>query len=132
MKKEIALKAKQNLVFLVVTAILVLFIATCITLTVKGSENGYESGYNEEYYDLLEERYKEEVTDILEEYGLYRSGVNLTKITLGDGSREYTLVVYNGKLSGMESARLEALTSELCAVGFPDAACSVRVSLEEM
>ena len=132
MKKEIALKAKQNFVFLVVTAILVLFIATCLTLTVKGSESGYESGYNEEYYDLLEERYKEEVTDILEEYGLYRSGVNLTKITRGDGCREYTLVVYNGKLSGMEGGSLEALTSELCAVGFPDAACSVRVSLAEM
>ncbi len=132
MKKNAMVKVKENVVFLAVTAVLVLFIATCLTLTVKGSESNCENGYNEEYYDLLEERYKEEITDILEEYGLYRSGVNLTKITLGDGCREYTLVIYNGKLLGMDSDRLEELEKELCKVKFPDAACNVHVSLMEV
>lgn len=132
MKKNGIVRVRENVVFLVITTILVLFIATCITLTVKGSESNQKSGYNEEYYDLLEERYKEEVTNVLSGYGMGQSGVNLTKITMEDGSREYALVIYNGKFIQMDSDRLEQLKNELCSITFPEASCIVRVSLREI
>lgn len=132
MKKNGTVRIRENVVFLAITTMLVLFIATCITLTVKGSESNQKSGYNEEYYDLLEERYKEEVTNVLSGYGMGQSGVNLTKITVEDGSREYALVIYNGKFIQMDSDRLEQLKNELCSIAFPEASCNVCVSLREI
>lgn len=132
MKKANFKVVRENICFLAVTAVLVLFIATCVTLTVKGSEGHGTSGYNEDYYDLLEENYKEQITEVLDAYGMGRSGVNLTKITLEDGSREYSLVIYNGKFLQMDSDRMQNLESALCSIAFPEESCAVCISLKGM
>ncbi len=132
MKKANFRVIRENMCFLAVTAVLVLFIAACVTLTVKGNEGHGTSGYNEDYYDLLEENYKEQIAEVLNEYGMGRSGVNLTKITLEDGSREYALMIYNSKFLQMDSDKMQNLESALCSVTFPQEACHISISLQGM
>lgn len=132
MKKNGNMWIRENKLFLAVSAVLVLFIAACITLTVDGNEKNGAGGYDERYFDTLEAAYQEEISDVLEEYGVSRSGINLTKITSGDGTREYALTVYNQRFGHMDDDRRNSLKQALYSIPFPDAECSVAISLKNL
>ncbi|MCM1539289.1 MAG: hypothetical protein NC254_12940 [bacterium] len=100
----------------------------CVTLHVQGNE-AYGSGYDEAAYDELEKIYCEEVHGLLTDYGLYNSGMNLTKITQPDGVREYRLEVHHAGLARLEGTELEALREGLAILGFPDEKSTVCVRL---
>ena len=117
--------------FFISGCLLVLIIISCITLTVKAGEKKSTSGYDERYYDELETEYKEGIDQALREYGLANSGINLTKITSADGSRQYSLRIYNARLTRMESDEIAGIRECLCEISFTEVACGVTVSLGE-
>lgn len=100
----------------------------CITMHVQGSE-AKGSGYDEAAYDELEKVYCVEVHELLTDYGLHNSGVNLTKITQPDGVREYRLEVHHKGLGHMTGAERESLQKGLEILGFPDETSTVCVRL---
>ena len=132
MKKSHDMRGKGNRLFLAVSTVLVLFIAACITLTVQGDEKHGAGGYDEAYFDVLEESYQDEIKEVLEEYGVSKSGMNLTKMTSEDGTREYTLAIYNRRFERMDDEKLCSLEQALGSVGFPEEACGVVIRLKWM
>ena len=130
MKKSHDMRGKGNRLFLAVSTVLVLFIAACITLTVQGDEKHGAGGYDEAYFDTLEEAYQEEIEMILEEYGVGKSGINLTKMTSGDGTREYTLSIYNRRFERMDDSKLSSLEHALGSVTFPEETFGVVIRLQ--
>lgn len=128
MKKQ-GMRNKKNGLFMVMSFVLVLITTACITLTVKGSEKQSAGGYDEDYYDSIEKEYQEEVAKVLAQYGVGRSGINLTKITDENGERSYTLAIYNQGFSKMNEEKMGSLEQSLNAVAFPEAACEVAVFL---
>ena len=132
MKKSHDMRGKGNRLFLAASTVLVLFIAACITLTVQGDEKHGAGGYDEAYFDVLEESYQDEIKEVLEEYGVSKSGMNLTKMTSEDGTREYTLAIYNRRFERMDDEKLCSLEQALGSVVFPEEACGVVIRLKWM
>lgn len=129
MMRKQRMKNRGNGLFLGMSFALVLVIAACITLTVKGSEKQSAGGYDEAYYDSMEEAYQEEVAEVLAQYGVGTSGINLTKITEADGTRAYTLAIYNRNFDRMDEAKMGSLEKSLNEVVFPEEACEIVISL---
>lgn len=131
MKRKQSMRNQKNGLFMVMSFVLVLIITACITLTVKGSEKQSAGGYDEDYYDSIEKEYQEEVAKVLAQYGVGRSGINLTKITDENGERSYTLAIYNQSFSKMNKEKMGSLEQSLNEVAFPEATCDVVVLLKE-
>lgn len=130
MKRKTKKDLQGNGLFWAVSAGLLLVIISCITLTVQARERKSDFDYDEAFYDELEDEYKDEISQVLNECGLYHSGINLTKITQADGSRKYDLRIYHARLEHMNSDRMTELQERLCAVVFPESSCEVRILLE--
>lgn len=131
MKRKQSMRNQKNGLFMVMSFVLVLITTACITLTVKGSEKQSAGGYDEDYYDSIEKEYQEEVAKVLAQYGVGRSGINLTKITDENGERSYTLAIYNQSFSKMNEEKMGSLEQSLNEVAFPEATCDVVVLLKE-
>ena len=100
----------------------------CVTLHVQGKE-AHGSGYDEAKYDELERMYCSEVHELFVNYGLYNSGMNLTKITQPDGVREYRLEVHHAGIAYLSEAERESLQEEMEILRFPDEKSAVHVTL---
>lgn len=100
----------------------------CVTMHVQGSE-AKGSGYDEQAYDELEKIYYSEVHELLTDYGLHNSGMNLTKITRADGAREYRLEVHHKGIGHMTGTERESLQESLEIINFPDDRSTVCVRL---
>lgn len=106
-----------------------LIAAVCITLTVSGNERRNGFSYNEAYFDKLESAYQAEVRQVLADYGMGRSGINLTKITEADGTRSYRLVVCGSQVERMDEEQAGLVIETLCEISFPEQGCKVNIIL---
>ncbi len=111
--------------------ILLLFIVTgvfCATLQAKGSEP-YPVRYDEEKYDEMERAYRDEVADVLAQHRLSHCGINLTKITQSDGTREYRLAIHHSGIGKMTPQQRGMLMEGIQGLEFPDGMSGVCVEL---
>lgn len=104
--------AAATTVFLLIAA--VSFAGTAVwRMDLKGAE--LEDSYRER-----ERRMLENAEAFLNGQGYVNSGVTLTRVVEGDGSRRYTLTVHHRKIDQMEVSEREALARELAAFAFAD------------
>ncbi len=73
-------------------------------------------------YETAEQEYQKQVRDILESYGIYHSGLTMTRVVSLEGEREYTILIYNDNLSDLEKESYTDLFHEIskCRVSAPD------------
>lgn len=109
--------------FVLLTVFLVLFSAFCIGGTViSQSEIGERELEN--YYREQEKELVQEVRDYLQQAGFQNSGVMLTRVVDGDGSREYTLTVHHSKIDKMDDVSRESLGRALETLDFTADNCT--------
>lgn len=115
MKKELREKA----IYGVVTVVLVLLSAFCISSTVFSRED-VERAELEGYYSALEKQAVADVRTFLNEEGFVNSGVMLTRVVDAEGNRDYTLTVHHDSINRMEVAEQEELGEALALLCFED------------
>ena len=105
-----------------ITAVLVAVIAFCITGTVSGRSKNQDR-VEEKYYKTMEKNYVGEIKSLLSEKGFKNSGVTMTRVTEGDGTRIYTVEIHNKRIDRLGSAKKQELREECSAIGFPVEEC---------
>ena len=95
-----------------ITALLVLAAAFCVSGTVLGRER---SGYTQENerYALLEDAFTERTKGILEERGYRNSGVTVTWTRENGGARSYRVEIHHRGIGSLDDDGKKRLTEEL-------------------
>lgn len=109
--------------FGVITVLLILVIAFCVKGTVFSKEN-HERAKENHYFAVLEDEYLEQAKGLLEKQGYHNCGVTMTRVTLEDGSREYTVLLHHRKLQKLAVEEREELLEALCTMEFSHGTCS--------
>lgn len=116
--------------FGILTAVLMLVILFCVKGTVISKEE-HERVKQERHYAALEEEYLARAQQLLEEEGYHNCGINLTRVTSGDGSRQYRMLIHHRKLTRLSEEEMEELVDRLYETEFRDGICSFRYELQE-
>lgn len=115
--------------FYILTVLFVLVIIFCVKGTVQSRENDERERQNR-HYAVLEQEYLERAQDLLEREGYGSCGINMRRVTYGEGRREYTVMLHHRKLKRIsDSERLE-LKDMLSKMEFQDDACRFIYELE--
>ena len=109
--------------FGVITVLLILVIAFCVKGTVFSKEN-HERARENHYFAALEDEYLKQTKGLLEEQGYHNCGVTMTRVTLENGSREYTVLLHHRKLQKLSKDEKERLVDTLSDMEFDDELCS--------
>lgn len=78
----------------------------------------------EEYYLTKEQTLTEDVYELLAMEGYENSGVMVTRVVEGDGSRLYTIAVHHKRINLLDDKEREMLQSQVEGLVFEDEACS--------
>lgn len=105
--------------FVAATVILVSVAALSFAGTVmcRAGQNGAEQ---EGYYREKEKVLVNDTRAYLKQQGFADSGITLTRVVDGDGSRLYTVTVHHRGIDRMEEQQREALAQELAALAFEE------------
>ena len=115
--------AGREVIFVMTTVFLILISALCITFTVMGKSSLAQEEMDS-YYRQKEQRLVREVRSYLNENGYHNSGVMLTHVTYGDGSREYTVTVHHAGINALGSEERKDLAEQLQTFDFQDESCT--------
>lgn len=110
-------------IFGVLTIILALIIVFCVKGTVMSREED-ERRWENHYYAALEQKYIDNIRQLLQEEGLMNCGINLRWVADGNGNREYTMQLYHRRLNRMSEEEKTILTGRLSDTEFRDERCS--------
>ena len=108
--------------FCILTVLLVLVTVFCIKGTVTSRESD-NCDRQSRYYVALEQEYLDRTRLLLAEEGFRDCGVNIRWVAEGDGSREYTVLLYHRKLNRMPEEEKAALAEMLSDAEFGDEMC---------
>lgn len=111
-----------------ITVLLILVIAFCVKGTVFSKEN-HERARENHYFAALEEEYLKQAKGLLEEQGYHNCGVTMTRVTLENGSREYTVLLHHRKLQKLSEVERERLVDTLSDMEFDHEICSFAYDL---
>lgn len=125
LKEEIGMKRKEKVRFVVIVVLLT-FAAFYFSAAIVLSRTYLSAQELEGYYQEQERVLVKETKAFLEEKGFRHSGVMLTRVVDGDGSREYTVTVHHGKIDRMGEDGRQQLMEELEKIVFEDGGCSFR------
>ena len=95
-----------------ITALLVLAAAFCVSGTVMSKERNAYSQENERYA-LLEDAFTERTKGILEEYGYRNSGVTVTWTRECGGARSYRMEIHHRGIGSLGDDEKRKLTDAL-------------------
>lgn len=95
-----------------ITALLVLAAAFCVSGTVMSKERDNYSQENERYA-LLEDAFAERTKEILEEWGYQNSGVTITWTRENGGARSYRVEIHHRGIERLGDGERERLTEAL-------------------
>lgn len=109
--------------FGVITVLLILVIVFCVKGTVFSKEK-QERATENHYYAALEKEYREQAKELLEEQGYHNCGVTMTRVTMEDRSREYTVLLHHRKLQKLSEVERERLVDTLSDMEFDHEICS--------
>lgn len=114
--------------FWAVTIILVVVTAFCCTGTAlcRADFGGEES---ERYYREREQILVKEAGEYLVRQGYENSGLMLTRVVNGDGSRVYTLSIHHSRIKALSGEERKRLTDGLEDFFFTDQECVFRINL---
>ena len=118
----------KEILFVVFTMALVLGISFFVGGTVVSQTDGAIT-VDEEYYQVLEQKYVQEIRGFLNEQGYKNSGVNLTMMTDEEGNRNYSVEVYHKGICKLTEEARQELFDEVEALAFAVIGCRFEVSL---
>lgn len=108
--------------FGIITVLLVLVIVFCVKGTVFSKEKDERARENR-YYAVLEDEFRKGTKSVLEENGYKDCGVTMTRVTMPDGSREYTVLLHHRKLQRLNEKEKEEVISSLSDMEFEGDVC---------
>lgn len=114
---------RNNLLFCIVTVVLSMFIASCISITALG-QSSLNDEETEKNFHLKEQEMLERVRAYLNDNGYQNSGVTLTRMVDGNGYRTYTLTIHHDRIDFMDEEGRSELKSKLAEFNFPADGCS--------
>ncbi|MBD5493891.1 MAG: hypothetical protein HDR12_05805 [Lachnospiraceae bacterium] len=118
------MKRKNN--FLTAASIFLIFVILfCSTETVM-SQNKTDDRRTRQYYAAMEEEYRTNISQVLNEKGFVNSGVNIRWVSDGDGTRTYTVIIHHIRLNTLDDNVKDELLHELAELEFRDERCSFR------
>ena len=118
------MKRKNN--FLTAASIFLIFVILfCSTKTVM-SQNKTDDRRTRQYYAAMEEEYRTNISQVLNEKGFVNSGVNIRWVSDGDGTRTYTVIIHHIRLNTLDDNVKDELLHELAELEFRDERCSFR------
>lgn len=114
--------------FRIFTILLVLIILFCVKGTVmsKGNEQRAEENH---HYLALEQEYVRNIRYFLNKQGFGNCGVMMTRVTDGEGSREYTVQIHHRRLDRMSTGEKILLKDRLSQEEFEPNVCTFRYDL---
>lgn len=115
---------KEFTITTIITVLLVLIIAFCISGTVIGQNKG-DARAEEQYYQAAEQAYIKEIRNLLEEKGYSNSGVTMNRVIEEDGTREYTVTIHHRRISCLSDEQKNALVTECQSIDFSVENCSI-------
>lgn len=114
---------KEFTITAIITIVLALVIAFCISGTVIGQNKG-DARAEEQYYRVAEQEYMQEIRNLLEEKGYCNSGVTMNRVIEEDGTREYIVTIHHRRIENLSDEQKNALVTECQSIGFPVENCS--------
>lgn len=116
--------AKQISFTIILTMILVVSIALCISVTaITQAKNDHRA--ETEYYRDMEQEYVQKLRSFLGENGYSNSGVTMTEVVEADGSRNYTVTIHHQKINNLSAEAKAKLLTSCEALEFVDGTCSI-------
>ena len=116
---------RKNNFLKVVSIFLILVTLFCSTETVM-SQNKTDDRRTRQYYAAMEEEYRTNISQMLNEKGFVNSGVNIRWVSDGDGTRTYTVIIHHIRLNTLDDNVKDELLHELAELEFRDERCSFR------
>lgn len=110
--------------FYMISLVVVIFLFSVATLTVKG-QGEHDIALERGFYEELEEDYVLRLREMLGNKGYFNAGITMTKIYQEDGSREYTVQIHHKRIDRLSEGEKVILMNELAAVCFGDEQCSI-------
>lgn len=107
----------------VITIILVLVTAFCISGTVISQSKG-KSAVEEAYYRDWEREYVQKIRGLLANQGYDNCGVTMTRVIETDGNRDYTIEIHHRRISGLKWNQKQALLEACKDISFPVGNCN--------
>ena len=117
------MKTKEKIFYFLIGIILVVGIS--LIMSVRTQCRSREALLlDNRYYEAAEETYKQQVSSVLESYGVCNSGLTMTRVVSLDGEREYRIQIYNRKLQKLDLNTYDNLCNDIdaCTVMLPDGA----------
>lgn len=108
----------KNKMFIGTLIIMVVMICVC-TITVNGIAKD-DTMKQQRYYDALESDYLVRIDRVLQEYDLYYSGINMTRISAEDGNRMYSVRIHNSRVEKLGDDGKSHLLDALQTIEFGD------------
>lgn len=112
---------------LIISIVLIMIIAFCITETVI-SQSNYTDKVREKYYREMENTYVKEIRELLTEEGYENSGITMTRVTDENGCRTYTVTIHHDRINMLSKTEKDELIAECTEIDFPDKECSFCVT----
>lgn len=114
---------RKNSFLTAASIFLVLVIFFCHAETVM-SQNRTDDRRTRQYYADMEEEYKTNISQMLNEKGFVNSGVNIRWVSDGDGTRIYTVIIHHRRINALDDNDKDELLHELAELEFADENCS--------
>lgn len=109
---------RNRLRFAILTLLLVMLTAFLVSETVRGQSRERlttVTGYDRQ----MERDYICEVREILEEYGVRNSGINMTYVSEDGDERVYRIVIHNKAFRWLSEEEYDALVRSIEEIAFP-------------
>lgn len=113
---------RKNIVFGVMTTVLVMVILLSTSQTVMSKEKA-DLRSIKQYYAVKEQEYVSEIKAVLSEMGYSNSGVTLRRVSDEEGNRIYTIMIHHQRIDSLSVEEKEKLKKQLGMAEFEDAAC---------
>lgn len=106
-------KIKRNIFAAALALVLILIIFFCFSGSVYSQSKTGISCPDKEAMERLEREYLEQTAELMKEYGCRYSGITMTKVFSGDGSRSYQVLIHHRNLSFLNEDEFEELRKRL-------------------
>lgn len=121
-------KLAKEVLFVVFTFVVSMVIAFFISGTVVSQADGKVT-VDEESFPILEEKYVEEICELLEKLGYENSGINLTMVTDEEGNRSYQVKLHHRRINYLTEEEKAALFATIEDMAFQVVGCEFEISL---
>lgn len=90
----------------------------CTQQTVSGCRAAASLTEQEQYFEVLEQEYMQNMGRLLSDAGYANSGITMTSITEADGTREYTVLLHHDRFKRLSEKEKNELASQLAGASF--------------